>query len=101
MFNLFKKKPKSEPDRHSIVPRIKHKNMLPAIGEMNVPPDELPITEHLVGDLLVAYAFDPPGMFQMFKESDLQRLGRGTRRRRSGARAHTPSNKLLSGSSKR
>ena len=74
MFKRFKKiKPESE--RSRIVPRIKHTNMLAALDKMNVPPDELPFTEPLVADLLVAYAFDLPETFQMFKRSDLQRLG--------------------------
>lgn len=72
MFNLFKKKPKSEPDQSSIVPRIKHTNMLAALGEMDIPPNELPFTEPLVADLLVAYAFDLPGMFQMIRKADLE-----------------------------
>jgi uncharacterized protein YtpQ (UPF0354 family) len=75
MFNPFKKKTKSEPDRSCIVPRIKHTNMLAALGEINVPQNELPFTEPLVADLLIAYSFDLPGMFQMVKVSDLQRLG--------------------------
>ena len=74
MFKLFRKS-KSESERSLIVPRIKHTNMLAALDEMNVPPDELPFTEPLVADLLVAYAFDLPETFQMFKRSDLQRLG--------------------------
>jgi len=75
MFNPFKKKAKSEPDASCIVPRIKHTNMLVQMREMDVPPNEVPFTESLVADLLLAYAFDLPGMFRMVKESDLQRLG--------------------------
>ena len=74
MFNR-KKKTELEPDGSSIVPRIKHTNMLAALGEMQVPPNELPFTEPFAADLLIAYAFDLPGMLQMVKVSDLQRLG--------------------------
>lgn len=62
-----------ETKRSLIVPRIKHTNMFAALDETNVPPDERPFTEPLVADLLVAYAFDLPKVFQMFKRSDLQR----------------------------
>jgi uncharacterized protein YtpQ (UPF0354 family) len=75
MFNFFKKKTELVMDRSSIVPRIKHANMLAALVETGAPPSELPFTEPLVADLLIAYAFDQPGMFQMVKVSDLQRLG--------------------------
>jgi uncharacterized protein YtpQ (UPF0354 family) len=75
MFNLFKKKTELRPDRSSIVPRIKHTNMLAALAKAGAPPDQLPFTEPLVSDLLIAYAFDLPGVFQMVKVSDLPQLG--------------------------
>ena len=74
MFNIFKKKKSKDPDRSSIVPRIKHTNMLAALTENNIPANQFPITEPLVADLLVAYAFDMPGFFQMVTGADLQRL---------------------------
>jgi uncharacterized protein YtpQ (UPF0354 family) len=74
MFNLFKKKTTADPDSSCIVPRIKHTNMLPALSEMKIPPEQLPYTEPLVADLLVAYAFDLPALFQIITKADLQRL---------------------------
>jgi hypothetical protein len=75
MFDLFKKKPAaSEPDTSAIVPRIKHTNFLVALRDIVKKPDDMPVTEPLVGDLLVTYAFDLPEMFQMFCARDRQRL---------------------------
>jgi uncharacterized protein YtpQ (UPF0354 family) len=42
---------------------------------MDVPKDRLPYTEPLVADLLVTYAFDLPGMFQMANRADFAELG--------------------------
>src|SRR5262249_23307121 len=53
------------PDRSTIVPRIKHRQFLKSLRDMDVPDDQMPVTEPLVADLLVTYAFDLPGMFQM------------------------------------
>ena len=65
MFGFFKKKQLPEPDASQIVPRIKHTNFLQALREMGTGPDDTPVTEPLVADLLVTYAFDLPDMFQM------------------------------------
>jgi uncharacterized protein YtpQ (UPF0354 family) len=76
MFGLFKKKPTPpEPDASQIVPRIKHTNFLVALEDMGISPDDTPVTEPLVGELLVTYAFDLPDTFQMFCPRDCQRLG--------------------------
>ena len=72
MFGLFKKKAK--PDA-SIVPRIKHTNFLVALRDIVKSEEETPVTEPLVGDLLVTYALDLPEMFQMVSGHDLQKLG--------------------------
>jgi uncharacterized protein YtpQ (UPF0354 family) len=71
---LTKKRAPTEPDRSTIVPRIKHTQFLASLQEMAVPPDQLPVTEPFVGDLLITYAFDLPGMFQMVSPGDLERL---------------------------
>ena len=78
MFGLFKKKPEvvTQPDDPSlIVPRIKHVNFLAAVRERVKNPDDLPVTEPLVADLLVTYAFDMPETFLMMRARDMQRLG--------------------------
>jgi uncharacterized protein YtpQ (UPF0354 family) len=60
-----------ERDQTTIVPRIKHTQFLASLRAMNIPDDQLPFTEPLVADLLVTYAFDLPGMFQMVTKADL------------------------------
>lgn len=76
MFKLFKKKTvESLGDSSCIVPRIKHTNMLAALSEKKIPADQLPITEPLVADLVVSYAFELPEAFQLVTQADLQRLG--------------------------
>jgi len=74
MFNLFRKKTKQEPGHSNIVPRIKHTNMLAFVREQGIPEQEWPVTEPLVADLLISYAFDLPHAFQMITSSDLKRL---------------------------
>ena len=74
MFGLFKKRQPEEPDRSTIVPRIKHLNFVSALAEMGIPEDQRPVTEPLVADLLVTYAFDLPESFQMVTRHDLERL---------------------------
>jgi uncharacterized protein YtpQ (UPF0354 family) len=76
MFGLFKKKPEPvEPDPSLIVPRIKHANFLVALRDIVKKEDDMPVTEPLVADLLVTYAFDLPEAFQMVCARDVQRLG--------------------------
>ena len=77
MFGWFKKKSTAptEPDRSTLVPRIKTHQFTAALKGMNVPEDQLPYTEPLVADLLVTYAFDLPGMFQMASGAAIRELG--------------------------
>jgi uncharacterized protein YtpQ (UPF0354 family) len=70
-----KKQDDEYPDRSTIVPRIKHRQFLKALREMDVPKDQMPVTEPLVADLLVTYAFDLPGMFQMVTYDAMKVLG--------------------------
>lgn len=78
MFGLFKKKPESpKPDASLIVPRIKHTNFLAALRELGTGPDDTPVTDPLVGELIITYAFDLPETFQMVCPHDCQRLGIG------------------------
>jgi uncharacterized protein YtpQ (UPF0354 family) len=65
----------AKPDRASIVPRVKDTNFLAAIRQMNPRPEDMPVTEPLVGDLLVTYALDLPDAFQMFTTGDMNDLG--------------------------
>jgi uncharacterized protein YtpQ (UPF0354 family) len=77
MFGWFKKKNqvKDEPDRSTLVPRIKNLHFTAALKGMDIPKDQLPYTEPLVADLLVTYAFDLPGMFQMASRAGIEELG--------------------------
>ncbi len=75
MFGLFKKKQTSEPGATLIVPRIKHTNFLQALRDIGTGPDDTPLTEPLVADLLITYAFDLGDTFQMVCPHDCQRLG--------------------------
>ncbi len=76
MFGLFKKKSEPvKPDASLIVPRIKHTNFLAALRDIGTGPDDTPVTEPLVGELIVTYAFDLPETFQMVCPHDCQRLG--------------------------
>ena len=78
MFGLFKKKPtivKQPKDTSLIVPRIKHINFAAAVRERIKNEDDMPVTEPLVADLLVTYAFDLPDSFQMVRRRDVTELG--------------------------
>src|SRR5262249_30687830 len=61
--------------RENLVPRIKVPAFLTALQQMKIPADQLPVTEPLVGELLIAYSFDLPDMFKMVTEADLTRPG--------------------------
>ena len=74
MFNLFGKKKHEEPDASLIVPRIKNIDMLAFAREKGMPEKDWPITQPFAADLLIAYAFDLPGVFQMLRQADLKRL---------------------------
>ena len=64
----------AEPGRSEIVPRIKSTQMLTFLAERGHPREQFPITEPLVADLIISYAFDLPQMFQMVTPHDLERL---------------------------
>jgi uncharacterized protein YtpQ (UPF0354 family) len=66
---------KSPPGADVIVPRIKHLNFLRVASDLNIPEEQMPVTQPLQADLLVAYAFDRPDTFQMVSYADLDRLG--------------------------
>ena len=74
MFGFLKKRQPPELSRSTIVPRIKHMNFLKALGDRGIPKDQMPVTEPLVADLLVTYAFDLPDMFKMASIDDLNQL---------------------------
>lgn len=61
-------------DAGLILPRIKHLNFLAGLNQAGVPPEQLPITEPLVGDLVVTYAFDFPSGFMMVRPEDAAQL---------------------------
>src|SRR5258705_7967922 len=89
MFGLLKKKQRSKKaDASVIVPRIKHTNFLAAIRDIGAGPEDTPVTEPLVADLLVTYAFDLPEMFQMFTTRDMKELGMTVDQVRSAAIAN-------------
>jgi uncharacterized protein YtpQ (UPF0354 family) len=64
----------AEPGRAEIVPRIKSTQMLKFLAERGYSRDQVPVTEPLVGDLVISYAFDLPQMFQMVTPYHLKRL---------------------------
>jgi hypothetical protein len=66
--------PSPEPHASNVVPRLKHVAFDGAVDGVGVPADQRPLSEPFVGDLLIAYAFDLPGMFQMVSEADLAPL---------------------------
>jgi uncharacterized protein YtpQ (UPF0354 family) len=77
VFGLFRKQQPAEPSAEQIVPRIKHTNFLKTVREITAKeknPGSLPVTQPLIADLLITYAFDLPHVFQMFTERDRQRL---------------------------
>lgn len=75
MFGKFRKKKEPEPDRSTLVPRIKTDQFTAALRGMNIPTDQMPYTEPLAADLLVAYAFDLPGLFMMASGAAIAKLG--------------------------
>lgn len=70
---MAKQKP-AEHDPATIVPRIKHTEFVKALKKMKIPDDQMPVTEPLVADLLVTYAFDLPDLFQMVTHADLKKM---------------------------
>lgn len=80
MFDLFKKKPTPSADapavgRDQLVPRIRHLNFLRALQAHGIPPEQMPVTMPLCGELLVAFAFDLPGQFVMATPPLLSKAG--------------------------
>jgi len=76
MFGKFrKKKDPPEPDRSTLVPRIKTHQFTAALQDMDIPRDQMPYTEPLAADPLVAYAFDLPGLFMMASAATIAKLG--------------------------
>jgi len=65
----------AEPNRDTIVPRIKSTQMLAFLTENGYPRDQFPVTEPFVADLIISYAFDHPQMFDMVMPHHLERLG--------------------------
>jgi uncharacterized protein YtpQ (UPF0354 family) len=61
-------------DASLILPRIKSTGLSSELTEAGMPPDQFPVTEPLVGKLLVAYAFDLPQGFMMVRQQDLAQL---------------------------
>lgn len=72
-----KDQPSTEPapDRSTILPRIKTPEFLNSLHELQIRHDQMPVTEPLVGNLLITYCFDLPGIFQMVTYADLTRIG--------------------------
>jgi uncharacterized protein YtpQ (UPF0354 family) len=64
-----------EPNPGLILPRIKQAEFNNALKAAGAPPDQWPVTEPLVGNLIVTYAFDLPAGFVMVRPQDLAELG--------------------------
>jgi len=64
-----------EPNPSLILPRIKQLGFNDALKQAGAPPDQWPVTEPLVGNLVVTYAFDLPAGFVMVRPQDLTQLG--------------------------
>ncbi len=65
----------SEPSADSIVFRIKNIAMIDAMKAMDIPSESMPAGWTLVGDLIVTFGFDLPGMFRVVSRADVERLG--------------------------
>lgn len=73
MFGFLKKKPTPEPapaqapapHPGQLQPRIKHRDFLKALQAGGVPPEQMPPTQPLCGELLVTWAFDLPDSLVM------------------------------------
>jgi uncharacterized protein YtpQ (UPF0354 family) len=75
MFGKSRKKKDPEADPSTLVPRIKTHQFTKALRDMDIPADQMPYTEPLVADLLVAYAFDLPDLFMMASREAIANLG--------------------------
>lgn len=74
-FPVPRRRSSGQPGRNNIVPRIKSTQMLAELARMGYPQDQWPVTEPLVADLIISYAFDLPQTFQMVQPDDLKELG--------------------------
>ncbi len=63
------------PPHTALVPRIKHLAFERALDEHGIPREQRPLTEPLVGELLLTYAFDLPEQFVMASRLALERAG--------------------------
>ena len=61
--------------RDALVPRIKHLEFERYLRGVGMPPEQLPLFEPLVGELLVTYAFDMPDQFVMANPTNLASAG--------------------------
>lgn len=79
MFDLFKKKPTPAPtpavSRDTLVPRIRHIDFLKALQTHGIPPEQMPVTLPLCGELILTYAFDLPEQFVMATPPFLAQAG--------------------------
>jgi uncharacterized protein YtpQ (UPF0354 family) len=79
MFGLLKKKPSPEPTQalrpSQLQPRIKHLNFLAALQAGGVPPEQMPLTRPLCGELLVTWVFDLPDSLRMATPTMLREAG--------------------------
>jgi uncharacterized protein YtpQ (UPF0354 family) len=91
MFGLFGKK--TAPFTEPVVPRIKHLNFIEALKPIAAKdPGAMPVTEPLVGDLIVTYAIDMPGMFKMFSQREFEKSGLSKQELRATAVANLRKN---------
>jgi len=67
--------PAAQSDPASVVFRIKTAKFVEAARALARSPDDLPLTQPLAGDLVVAYAIELPGMFRMMNRADLASFG--------------------------
>jgi hypothetical protein len=77
--NLFGKRAATAPPQpyraENLTLRIKHANFLKALQAHGVPPEQMPLTRPLCGELLVSYAFETPEQFVMVTPAFLKTAG--------------------------
>jgi uncharacterized protein YtpQ (UPF0354 family) len=62
-------------DASMVVPVIKRAISRPSDSDIVLPPELRPISDRLVGDLIILYAFDLPGLFSYLSTRHCQMLG--------------------------